>query len=201
MNWDCRRRAWAGIFLLKRLRIPLLILSGPDRSRDVVRTAFPSNSTEKHAGFSPSDDPYLPLAEPHKGLAVDIPEGKPQLNAGLHAASSPLAQGTTSLDKRQNKKSVRRSVIPWLSFAKAMSRSFFALTIWARRNFPSDRRMFFNNEELRKLGLTNNEILFMKPYDSQFAGRASPRCSMTISILTRLNRRWPDFSRAGFPIF
>ena len=45
--------------------------------RDGCRTPMPWKTAEKHAGFTPSDTPYLPVPQSHYPLAVDHQESAP----------------------------------------------------------------------------------------------------------------------------
>ncbi len=159
---------------LEKAQDPITHTMGPDRSRDVVRTAFPSNSTEKHAGFSPSDDPYLPLAEPHKGLAVDIQKGNP--NSTL-VFTQHLLRWRKEQPALQNGKV---KILPTIGDTVAFLRESKEQIILCAYNLGPEEFSFrpadvLNGEELHKLGLTNYEVLHMKAYDSQFAGRAKPQ--------------------------
>jgi alpha-glucosidase len=53
------------------------VTSGPSASRDGCRTPMPWEAGRKNAGFSDSDNPYLPVAQAHKNLAVDRQKSDP----------------------------------------------------------------------------------------------------------------------------
>ncbi len=64
----------------EKLRDP--VVTGPAAGRDGCRTPMPWEMAKKNAGFSTSDDPYLPVPQSHKPLAVDQQDSDPgsQLN-------------------------------------------------------------------------------------------------------------------------
>ncbi len=159
---------------LEKARDPITHTMGPDRSRDVVRTAFPSNSTQKHAGFSDSDDPYLPVAGPHKELAVDIQKGNPN-------STLVFTQNLLRWRKEQPAlKDGKVKILPTIGDTVAFLRENEEQIILCAYNLSSDEFAFrpadvLNHEELSKLGLTRDFLFYMGPYDSQFAGRGKPQ--------------------------
>lgn len=153
---------------------PLTHSMGPDRSRDVVRTGFPSNSTEKNAGFSDSDHPYLPVPEAHKKLAVDIQRGNP---------NSTLVFTQNLIHWRNEQHALKNGkvkILPTNGDTLAFLRENEEQIILCAYNLGSDEFSFrpadvLNHGELDKLGLTRDFVFKMKPYDSQFAGRGKPQ--------------------------
>lgn len=156
---------------LEKAQDPITHTMGADRSRDVVRTAFPSNSTEKNAGFSDSDNPYLPLPEGHKLLAVDIQKGN---------LNSPLVFTQNLIHWRKEQSALQNGkvkILPTIGDTVAFLRENEEQIILCAFNLGPYEFVFrpadvLNSEELCKLGLTKDKLLFMKPYDSQFAARA-----------------------------
>jgi len=62
----------------EKLRDPYAIAAYTgDSGRDGTRTPFPWSATAPHAGFTSSDDPWLPIDPRHAAMALDAQEGKP----------------------------------------------------------------------------------------------------------------------------
>lgn len=156
---------------LDKAKDPITHTMGPDRSRDVVRTAFPSNSTQKHAGFSDSDEPYLPVAGPHKELAVDIQKGNP---------NSTLVFTQNLIHWRSEQSALKNGkvkILPTNGDTVAFLRENEEQIILCAYNLGPHEFEFrpadvLNGEEMQKLGLTRDFKFHMESYDGQFASRA-----------------------------
>jgi len=61
----------------EKLRDPYAIAAYTgDSGRDGTRTPFPWSATAPHAGFTASDDPWLPIDPRHAAMALDTQEGR-----------------------------------------------------------------------------------------------------------------------------
>ena len=62
----------------EKLRDPYAIAAYTgDSGRDGTRTPFPWSAAAPHAGFTSSDDPWLPIDPRHAAMALDTQEGQP----------------------------------------------------------------------------------------------------------------------------
>jgi alpha-glucosidase len=68
----------------EKLRDPYAIAAYTgDSGRDGTRTPFPWSASAPHAGFTRSDDPWLPIDPRHAAMALDTQEGKPDSHLGV----------------------------------------------------------------------------------------------------------------------
>lgn len=151
-----------------------LIDRGAEWSRDVVRTPFPSDSTKKNAGFSDSDKPYLPVAESHRRLAVDIQQGNPD---------STLVFTQNLIRWRKQQPALKHGKVKMLQTngdTVAFIRESEEQIILCAFNLGPHEFFFrpadvLDGAEVQKLGLPQDFIFYMKAYDGQFASRAKPQ--------------------------
>ena len=150
---------------LDKLRDP--VVTGPAAGRDGCRTPMPWEKGKKNAGFSTSDDPYLPVPKSHQPLAVDQQDSNPasQLNfmrSLLHWRKNQpaLVRGETI---------VLNTNAPILAYLRrAGSQTMlcaFNLDAQPVSFTPSD---LMDDALLQELSLKKGEVLNLAPYGAAF---------------------------------
>jgi alpha-glucosidase len=89
----------------EKLRDPYAIAAYTgDSGRDGTRTPFPWSAASPHAGFTSSDDPWLPIDPRHAAMALDTQEARPHSHlavtrdlVALRKAHAPLRIGSAEI--------------------------------------------------------------------------------------------------------
>jgi alpha-glucosidase len=120
--------------------------------RDGGRTPIPWKEKEKNAGFSPSNDPYLPVPGSHYKKAVDVQE-KDQV---------ALVKGTTNVLKTQ------WPILAYVRQSKDQSvLCVFNLSDHKATFKPSD---FLDDKALKELSLQDKQPIVLEAYGTSFKG-------------------------------
>lgn len=152
-----------------KLRDPIAQTKGLEHCRDGARTPMPWCSGKKNAGFSSSDNPYLPIPDDH-----------------YHRAVSKQAQNTDSMlhfvkslvDWRKNQPVLKNGqgfVLPTMAPLIALLRKSEEQTILCLFNMSEQNMMFkpadlLDQQTLDTLGISKDEVVRLQPYDSDFRG-------------------------------
>jgi len=82
----------------EKLRDPYAIAAYTgDSGRDGTRTPFPWSASSPHAGFTTSDDPWLPIDPRHAAAALDTQEGKADSHLAVTRALVALRRAHAAL--------------------------------------------------------------------------------------------------------
>ena len=142
---------------------------GMYKCRDGSRTPMPWEAGKKNAGFSPSDEPYLPVPDSHQKRTVDVQEKDPgsmlsfMRDLTIWRKSQPaLVRGTASVLKTDP---------PILAFVRRSKEQavlcLFNLSGHSVSFKPSD---VLDSKTLKELGLNDQQALVLEAYGSRFAG-------------------------------
>ncbi len=159
--------------------------------RDGSRTPMPWEAGKKNAGFSTSDEPYLPVPASHYKKAVDLQEKDPnsmlnfmrQLTA-WRKNQPALVQGTTT---------VLKTAAPVLAFVRQSKEQ----TILCLFNLSGDRAYFtpkdvLDDKMMKEFGFHKDQAIVLEGYSSHFEGgrpvqqKAAPRPPSSPPIIKKL---------------
>jgi len=143
--------------------------------RDGSRTPMPWDSTKKNAGFSTSNDPYLPVPESHYKKAVDVQEKDPDSMLNFMRNLTAWRKDQPALVK--GSATVLKTAAPILAYLR-QSEDQTVLCVYnlsgAGVSFkPAD---VLDTKTLQALGLPEQQTLILEGYGARFAGdRLPPR--------------------------
>ena len=158
-----------------KLKDPVAQTYGPGACRDGSRTPMPWEAGKKNAGFSTSDEPYLPVPASHYKKAVDVEEKDPvsMLNfmrdlIAWRKNQPALVQGTTT---------VLKTSWPVLAFVRRSEKQtilcVFNLSGGKASFTPSD---VLDDKTMKELSLQSKQAIVLEGYASSFAGeRPAPQ--------------------------
>lgn len=139
--------------------------------RDGSRTPMPWAADKKNAGFSPSDEPYLPVPSSHYKKAVDLQEKDPDsmlsFMRGLmdwRKKQPALVGGTAQALKTDS---------PILAFVRRSKEQ----TILCAFNLSGQRASFkpadiLDTKLIQELGLQGQQTVILEAYGTHFAGES-----------------------------
>lgn len=143
--------------------------------RDGGRTPMPWKADEKNAGFSPSNDPYLPVPASHYKKAVDVQEKDPDSMLNFMRKLIPwrknqpaLVQGTTN---------VLKTDWPILAYVR-QSKDQSVLCVF---NLSGNKASFnpsehLDDKALAALSIQDKQPIVLEAYGSSFKGdRPAPQ--------------------------
>ncbi len=155
---------------------------GPDASRDGSRTPMPWNTDKKNAGFSTSDEPYLPVPASHYKKAVDLQAKDPDSMLSFMRSLTAWRKNQPALV--QGKADVLKTDWPLLAFVRRSEKQ----TILCVFNLSGDKTSFkpadiMDDKMLKELGLQDKHKIELDAYSSRFAGerqqqpKIAPACA------------------------
>ncbi len=154
---------------VNRLQDPVAQTLGIDRCRDGARTPMPWEALKKNAGFSPSDNAYLPVPQSHVARAVDRQEADPDstLNFTRRMLSWRRAQPALMLGDTI----VLDTQAPILALLRRTNDQTmlcaFNLSPQPASFKPSD---FLDDKTLQNIGVKADEVMTVEGYGSGFSG-------------------------------
>lgn len=135
------------------LKDPVAFTMGPDFGRDGERTPMPWSSSDKNAGFSTSDDPYLPVPKLHYPLAVDLQEKAPDSTLQFVRALLAWRKKQPALNEHGETTTISRSANTFMS--PKMSKGLFGLV----RACPSQTLVALYNMTPRAIKIDPADIV------------------------------------------
>lgn len=156
-----------------KIQDPIADTKGMQYCRDGSRTPFPFDSTKKNAGFSTSDNPYLPVPESHRALAVDIQEKDP---------NSTLSFTKDLIHWRKQQPALKKGTLNILNTygdTLAFLRESDDQTVLCAFNlsgnsFPFTPSDVLDQEKLEELGLRTGDVIEFAPYGAAIIGANRP---------------------------
>lgn len=154
---------------MNKVRDPVTWTRGVDRCRDICRTPMPWESGQKNAGFSTSDDPYLPVADDHYHRAVNKQLQDPGSMLNFMSALIKWRKAQPALIKGFGK------VLDTQEPIIAILRQCGEQTMLSVFNFSDKQVMFkpsdlLDPQTLNDLGISKEEVMRLGAYDCDFRG-------------------------------
>jgi alpha-glucosidase len=142
--------------------------------RDGSRTPMPWESGKKNAGFSPSDEPYLPVPVSHDKKAVDVQEKDPDSMLNFMRGLTEWRKNQPALVK--GTADVLKTDPPVLAFVRRSGEQALLCVFNLSGNGvsfkPSD---VLDETTLQALGLKDQQTLVLEAYGSHFGGERLPK--------------------------
>ena len=154
-----------------KLRDPVTV--GPAACRDGSRTPMPWETGKKNAGFSTSDEPYLPVPASH--LDKTVRQQEFDQNSMLHFMRGLLAWRKNQPALICGEAVVLDTAAPILAFLRRSEDQ----TLLCVFNLDSQKASFkpsdvLDDETLAALSLKKDEVMAMDGHGSSFTGTVSP---------------------------
>jgi alpha-glucosidase len=141
--------------------------------RDGSRTPVSWDSSKKNAGFSESDNPYLPVPNSHYDKSVNLQEMDPDSTLNFTRNLIAWRKQQPALNKGATR--VLKTDGNLLAFVRENEHQ----TLLCAFNLGTEKFYFkpsdvMDAETLQKIGLDKDDTFVMHPYGSEFAGEHEP---------------------------
>jgi alpha-glucosidase len=135
------------------LKDPVAKTLGPEFARDGERTPMPWHKDEKNAGFSISDDPYLPVPKSHYPLSVDVQDKDPDSTLNFIRDHFAWRKKQPALNRHGVTEALSRSSKGFLS--SGMPKGLFGLV----RSCPEQTLLIFYNLTPRAMKIDPGKLI------------------------------------------
>lgn len=154
---------------LDKIRDPVAQTKGLEHCRDGCRTPMPWHSGKKNAGFSTSDNPYLPVPDAHYHLAVNKQMQDP--GSTLHFMRALIQWRKSQPALVKGHATVLDTQKPLISFLRRCNEQ----TMLCVFNMSDKEVMFkpsdlLDSQTLQELSVSKDEIMKIEPYGADFRG-------------------------------
>ncbi len=159
---------------LNKLKDPTAQTQGLDACRDGSRTPMPWDSGKKNAGFSTSDDPYLPVPASHVKKAVDLQEK--DADSMLHFVRDLIAWRKKQPALENSKAVILKDNGPLLAYLRKNDEQ----TLLCAFNMSGQSTSFkpedmLDDATIKELGLTKGKAVTLGAYGSFLKGEPPQR--------------------------
>ncbi len=149
---------------------PVFFSQGAEASRDGCRTPMPWKHDEKNAGFTTSDDPYLPIPDSHYDLAVDIQDSDPHSTLNFtrqmlewRASQPALIQGHTIVVENNS------NVLAFIRRSK--EQTLLCLYNLSDQDQSFTPSKYLGDTLLAEIGVAKDEIIPIQAYGMAMKGQ------------------------------
>lgn len=154
---------------LDKIKDPVAQTKGLEYCRDGARTPMPWHSGSKNAGFSVSDDPYLPVPDDHYHRAVSKQVQDPGSMLNFMRALMIWRKSQPALIRGHA--AVLDTQWPLIAFTrKSGDQTMLCVFNMSEKEMmfrPSD---LLDGETLKALSMSKEEVMKLEPYGSDFRG-------------------------------
>ena len=170
-----------------KLKDPVAHTKGLEHSRDGARTPMPWKSRDKNAGFSASEDPYLPVPDKHIDLSVERQEKDPHSMLNFTRDLIKWRKEQPALQK--GKTIVLDTPEPVLGFIRKTEDQTM-LCLFNMDNHAQNLTLsnYLDDDVLEELGIGHGENISLSAYGSKFYGGNSLPRSPSLSMLQGTNQ-------------
>lgn len=152
-----------------KIKDPVAWTKGVAHCRDGSRTPMPWHSGQKNAGFSVSDEPYLPVADDHYHRAVNKQEQDP--GSMLNFMQTLLTWRKLQPALLKGKAEILETHEPLIAYIRRCNeQTMLCVFNMSDREIMLKPADLLDKETLEALSISDTEIMRLEPFGSDFRG-------------------------------